>query len=155
MIEHLATVVEVAESAWWEQWLTPAGISGIVRDGGLVLLAWLFFTGKIITSKQHDLRVADVEKAFDGRTADLIENHARELAQKDATYDAVVGANGRAYSEMKESRDYYRGARLEEKNRADRATEQLIETNEIARAATHALVALSDQAAALSEGEPR
>lgn len=136
-----AAAAASSDPLWWQQWLTPAGLESLAKTGGLVLLAWLFFTGRIVTAKMHEARVAD-----------LATHHARELAQKDAAYEAMVEADGRAYGEMKESRDYYRGARLEEKSRADRATEQLVESNEIARAATHALTALSEVAA---EGAPR
>lgn len=130
----------------WQQWLSPGGVESIVKNGGLVLLAYLFFTGKIITEKQHDARVADVVKAIEARVQDLIENHARELEQKDATFSLMVEEKEGAYSEMRESRDYYRGARLEEKKRADRATEQLVETSELARTTAHALDALGKAA---------
>lgn len=146
MIELLAEAA-ASEVPLWEQWLSPNGVLEIVKNGGLVLLAYLFFTGKIITSKQHETRVSDIAKAFDGRVADLIANHERELAQKDSSYLAMESQKDESYSEMKESRDYYRASRLEEKSRADRATEQLVESNEIARAATHALTALSEVAA--------
>lgn len=143
-----STVTEAAAATvpLWEQWLSPAGVESIVKNGGLVLLAYLFFTGRIITEKQHLARVADALNAINARIEDLIANHARELAQKDVTYGAMVTEKDSAYSEMKESRDYYRGARLEEKDRADRATEQLLESSEIARTATHALVALGEAA---------
>lgn len=132
---------------WWEQWLTPAGISDLIKNGGLVLLAWLFFTGKIITSKQHEDRVADIVKAHDDRAKGQDGHHSRELAQKDESYTSMVAEKEARYFEMKESRDYYRGARLEEKVRVERLTDQLLETNEIARAATNALTALSEVAA--------
>lgn len=132
---------------WWQQWLTPAGISELVKNGGLVLLAWLFFTGKIITSKQHEDRVADIVKAHDDRAKEQDEHHDRELAQKDRSYTSIVVEKDARYTEMKESRDHYRDARLEERVRVERLTDQLLETNEIARAATHALTALNEVAA--------
>lgn len=120
----------------WEWISTTTTIDSIFSTLGLGALAVLFATNRILTRGQHETRIADLKA-----------HHERELKQKDATYNAMKEADATAYSEMRASRDYYRGARFEEKARADRATEQLLETNEIARAATHALTALSEVAA--------
>lgn len=128
----LARFAEATQGEPWTEWLTPSGLKDIVETGGVVVLAYLLFTGRVITERMHA-----------NRTADLTDHHAREIAEKDRGYNAMVAAKDRAYDEMKESRDYYREARLEEKLRADRATEQLVEGNEVARAATQALVTLS------------
>lgn len=128
----MTTLAQAVQDEPWAQWLTPSGLKDIVETGGVVVLAYLLFTGRVITERMHA-----------NRTADLTDHHAREIAEKDRGYNAMVEAKDRAYDEMKESRDYYREARLEEKLRADRATEQLVEGNEVARAATQALVTLS------------
>lgn len=134
---------------WWTQWVTPTGIESLAKTGGLVVLAWALLSGKIITSRMHEARVADLVKQHDDRAKEQDDHHGREIAQKDAAYEAMVQSKDQAYSEMKESRDYYRDSRLEEKARADRATSQLTETTEVARAAAHALQALGQVA---SEG---
>lgn len=136
----MITFAQAAQSEPWAEWLSPSGLKDLIETGGVVVLAWLLFTGRVITERMHG-----------NRTADLVEHHSREIAEKDRSYNAMVTEKDRAYGEMKESRDYYRTARLEEKDRADRATEQLVEGNEVARAATHALVALSQVA---SERKP-
>lgn len=120
----------------WEWFTTNSTPSDIFTTLGVGTLAVLFSTNRILTLGQHNARISDLKG-----------HHARELAQAKDAYEAMVDADARAYAEMKESRDYYRGARLEEKGRADRATDQLLESNEIARAATHALTALSEVAA--------
>lgn len=135
------------DSLWWTDWLTPNGVGELIKNGGLVLLAWLFFTGKIITSKQHDARVADLVKAHDDRALEQDEHHARELIQKDASYAAMAAQRDSQYAEMKESRDYYRGARLQEQSKVERLTDQLVESNEVAKAAAHVLKSLSEVAA--------
>lgn len=116
----------------WTWFVNNTAPNELVTNLGIGTFLILFATNRILTLGQHNSRIAELK-----------DHHTRELAQKDSAYEAMVLAKDTAYDEMKESRNYYRGARLEEKNRADKATEQLVESNEIARAATHALTALS------------
>lgn len=103
-------------------------LTSVVSGGGLVTIVVLFATDRILTLGQHKRRVDDLTAA-----------NAREVA------DLKTYHEGR-YTELKESRNYYREARLEEKARADAATSSLAESLELSRAAVHALTSL-DQAA--------
>lgn len=138
-----------------EQWLMPSTFQSLVQAGGLVLLATLFASGKILTSGQHAQRIADLTAQFDARTAELKAHHERELAQAESTHAAILSEKDISFTEMKGSRDYYRGARLDEKERADAATAQLVESNEIGRAATHALKALNQVATERGDSDGR
>lgn len=120
----------------WEWITTTTSVDSIVSTLGLGALAVLFATNRIWTIGQVNARIADLK-----------EHQERELLQKDAAYDSMVAEKDARYAEMKESRDYYRGARLEERGRVERLTDQLFESNETARAAVHALTALGEVAA--------
>lgn len=120
----------------WEWITTTTSVDSIVSTLGLGALAMLFATNRIWTIGQVNARIADLK-----------EHQGRELAQAKLSYDAMVAEKDARYAEMRESRDYYRGARLEEKGRVERLTDQLFESNETARAAVHALTALSEVAA--------
>lgn len=90
---------------FWDWMATNIPASTAINGFGLGVLAILFATDRILTKGQHTRRVADIEKG-----------HTLVLAEKD-----------RAYSEMRESRDYYRQARIEERDRAETVTEKLAE----------------------------
>lgn len=120
----------------WEWVTTTVSIDSILSTLGLGALAVLFATNRIWTIGQVNARIADLK-----------EHHGRELAQIQLSHEAVIAEKDDRYAEMKESRDYYRGARLEEKGRVERLTDQLFESNETARAAVYALNALTEVAA--------
>lgn len=105
-------------AAWGATW------SPIVNLTGLSLLVILFATDRVLTKGQHNRRVADIEKA-----------HAELMAEKDKNY-----------AELKESRDYYRSARIVERDRADRVTDQLADVAELARLSNHLLESLNEAA---------
>lgn len=121
-------------SAW--DWITQASPESILSTLGLGAIAVLFVTNRILTIGQHNSRISDLK-----------DHHEIELAQAQSSYEAMVIEKDARYAEMKESRDYYRGARLQERDRVEQLTDQLLETTEIARTATHALTALSEVAA--------
>jgi hypothetical protein len=91
------------------QWLSASVPAGAVINGlGLGALAMLFATDRILTKGQHERRVADIQKG----------------------HDLVLIEKAAQHTEMRESRDYYRDARLEERERANDATSKITELAE-------------------------
>lgn len=105
----------------WE-WLTNGfNLNSAIQGGLAVTLIILFATDRILTRGQHQRRVNDI-----------VTNHDKLIAEKDLRYQ-----------EMKESRDYYREARVTERDRADKVTEKLGEVvTEYAELTNHLLEAL-------------
>lgn len=136
MYAFLSRAAATAPPADVWTWLSASIPAGAVVNGlGLLSLAALFASDRILTKGQHTRRVADIEAA-----------HAKELEARDEYHAAIVTLKDEAYAELKTSRDYYREARIEERNRADKVTDQLAEVAELARLSTH-LLASFDEAA--------
>lgn len=88
------------------QWLSESLPAGAIVNGlGLGALAALFASDRILTKGQHERRVTDIVKG----------------------HDAVLVEKTTQLGDMRESRDYYRDARLEERGRADDVTGKLAE----------------------------
>jgi hypothetical protein len=89
----------------WE-WLSATVPAGAVINGlGLGALAALFATDRILTKGQPERRVADIQKG----------------------HDLVLAEKATQLGDMRDSRDYYREARLEERDRANEITGKLAE----------------------------
>lgn len=119
-----------------EQWLTV--VSAVGNVGGLGTLVFLFSTDRIRTRGQvdklvemitlaHDKLVAGTIAAHDKLVSALTESHARAIAELIKHHADIEAGWERQYNELKDSRDYYREARLEDSGRANRVTEQLAE----------------------------
>lgn len=121
-------------------WITSTNIETYLTGGGALTLAALFATNRILTIGQHRSRIEDLQQY-----------HAEAIAEKDKNHAAILATLEQRYAEMRESRDYYRGARLEEKDRADKATGQLVEMSEIAQTTVAALTALERTAQAVKQ----
>lgn len=106
----------------WEWFTTTAPAGAIINALGLGALAALFASDRVITRGQHARRISDLEDA-----------HRLLKAEWDVRY-----------AEMKESRDFYRNARNEERDRADRATSQLVEVSKLAELTVHAIESLGE-----------
>lgn len=107
--------------AGWN-WLTDGfDLNSAVQGSLALLLIVLFATDRILTKGQHQRRVDDISI-----------NHGKLIVEKDLRY-----------AEMKESRDYYREARMVERDRADAVTEKLgLIVTEYAELTNHLLEAL-------------
>lgn len=105
----------------WE-WLTNGfNLNSAVQGSLAVVLIILFATDRILTKGQHLRRVADI-----------VGNHDKLIAEKEARLQ-----------DMRESRDYYREARMVERDRADAVTEKLgIVVTEYAELTNHLLESL-------------
>lgn len=120
-----------------EQWVTlGTSIGPLVNALGIGALAVLFATDRILTIGQHKRRVTDILEAQKLTLIELKEH-----------YDELAGEKDRAYGELKESRNYYRDARLEEKARADKVTNQLANGfEEFGKLSTHLLGSITELA---------
>lgn len=127
-------------------WLTatlPAG--AVVNALGLGALAILFATDRVSTKGQVTRGKAEVKAAHDAEVANLKAAQERELTELNAHFATLSGVKDAAYADMKASRDYYRTARLEERDRADKVTDQLAESaGELSKLAAHLLAGLSN-----------
>lgn len=137
----------------WEQWAAPEAVERLVQLGGLTLLAWLFATGRIITKSQHESRVADLEKYADAEKAANDANHEREMRRASEHYTELAAEKDRRFEGMKESRDMWKQAAEFQTQRADAATEQLLEVNEVAGLALQAIQGLDKAVASLPSEE--
>lgn len=126
-------VIDVAGLQAW-QWimivLAGLGFSAVPWIGGLAF-------GRIQFTKQATetwtARIADLVKNHDARVADLEKHHQQDLQER-----------ADRYAEMKESRDGYKIATKEERERADRATDALGQMVEAIEANTHVVRSLNE-----------
>ena len=105
-----------------------AAASPLVNVVGVGIFVIAILRDKLMTFGQHMRRMGDAEKA-----------HAAAIAELSNHYVTLAGVQDRSYVELKESRDYYRAARLEERVRADRVTDQLAEIVEYIKLTNHML----------------
>ncbi|MDQ2690357.1 MAG: hypothetical protein M3Y29_08805 [Chloroflexota bacterium] len=89
---------------------------------------------------------APARAVFDERVADLKAQHAEAVKALTTYHAEVLAERDERYGELKESRDYYREARIVERDRADKVTDQLAEALELARLNTHLLESLDEAA---------
>lgn len=139
---------------WLSRTLT---VEGTLNIAGLVLLVVLFSRDLILTKGQHERRIADKEKshqeamaAKDDRIRDLEAAKVAALAAADVRYNDMVAEKDSRYGEMRDSRDYYRSARLAEQTEKEELIGQLVDANRGLQVAARALGALEQ--AVPSEG---
>lgn len=146
-----ASLADVAtDPSLAEQWLSPATLDRIVQLGGLTLLAILFARGAIITRGQHESRVADLVKYADAEKTASDANHDRELKQMATHHLEMKAEMDRRFDGMKESRDSWRDVARQQTTRADQATTQLLEANELAGLAIQQMEAVETAARAVA-----
>lgn len=129
----------------WFSASVPAG--ALINGGGLLALAGLFASDRILTKGQHERRMADRKESYDLLTKALTDSHSAAIAEL-AKHHAVVLAEKEArYTELEKSRDYYRDGRIEERDRADKVTDQLAAGfNEFGQLTTHLLQSFDEAA---------
>lgn len=125
--------VDLANLEWWQ------ALIGILGALGLSPAPWILglATGRIQFA-------GPAQAVFDARVADLKAQHADAVAALTTYHNTVLEGQAARYAELKESRDYYRTARVEERDRADKVTDQLAEVAELARLAVHAIESLDE-----------
>jgi hypothetical protein len=128
----------------WFTSTTPAG--AVVSGVGVAAFVMAILTDRLMTKGQHDRRVADIIIARDKIVTALEAAHAAAIAELVRHHDNLAAVKELAYNELKASRDYYRQARLEERDRADKVTDQLAEVAELAKLTTHLLSSLDEVA---------
>lgn len=138
----------------WQQWLSPATLDRVVQLGGLTLLAILFARGAILTKGQHEQRIADLKDyAAAERTAED-ERHRREIQQMASHHLEMMSEKDVRFDGMKESRDVWRESSKHHEARADMATTQLLEANELAGLAIQQMEAVETAARTATTSSP-
>lgn len=149
----IAGAAAAGGGSFWDQWLTPQTIDRFAQLGGLTFLAVLFARGAIITRSQHESRVADLEKYADAEKTASDANHQRELQQMAQHHLETMSEKDKRFDGMKESRDAWRETAQVQTGRADRATDQLLEMNELTGLAIQQLQALEQAARTASPAD--
>lgn len=124
----------------WEQFLSTASVESVLSFTGLSVLAFLFARDLILTKGQHLRRVEDLVKAYETGRQDLLDFHARELAEKDARL-----------VEAREARDQWQVAEGIARARADAMTNGFREMAEALKDVRHVLESL-DRALPAAKG---
>lgn len=136
-IRALAAAAQAAPSGFWEWASASFSVGDVVSSSGLVTIVALLYTGRLVPIGQHRRELEQQKTYYEGRLTE-----AREAANL-ATTNAESYFNARI-AEVTQSRDYYRDARLEEKERADRATDQLGESLELTKTTVKVLTAIDE-----------
>jgi hypothetical protein len=137
----------------WGSWLgdTISAQSILQLLGGGVLII-LFATNRILTRGQHLDRIADLQKHHAAEMDAAEERRKGEVAAAEAKYTLMLSEKDARYSEQKEQLTYWQNTAARHDARANKATEQLVEMNEVAKFGVHALHSF-EEAAAAERGE--
>lgn len=127
---HVMADVAATPPNLWEWFAATTSVDQLIQAAGIGTLVVLFSTNRIITLGQHNSRIADLVKYHESELKARDASHAALLAEKDRAYAALETSSTRALVEMQGSRDYYRAARLDEQDRADKATDTLAEVTQ-------------------------
>ena len=131
----------------------PAG--GVISGVGVGAFVVAILTDRLMTKGQHTRRVADIIAARDRIVENLKDAHAGIVTELVKHHAELIEVKDAAYGELKQSRDYYREARLEERDRADKVTDQLAEVAELAKLTTHLLSSFNEVAKDANNDDPR
>jgi hypothetical protein len=130
----------------WTWFATSTSVDSLLTTGGGLTLAALFATNRILTRGQHLDRVGDLRKAHEREVTIMTQNHARELAEKDAAHTRERDSWDQRYAEQKEALANQTAATALERERADRATDSLGRVAEALETTTHVLESLDEVA---------
>lgn len=133
-----------------EVWLSPATLDRVLQLGGLTLLAILFARGSILTKGQHEQRIQDLKDYAAAERKAEDERHAREVQQVASHHLEMMSEKDKRFDGMKESRDAWRDSSQQQTHRADHATDQLLEANELAGLAIQQMEAMETAARAVT-----
>lgn len=122
--ESAPGIVDLANLEWWQSLVGILGLLGLSPAPWLLGLA----TGRIQFS-------APAEKAYDTRLKEQLDHHVQ-----------VNTIQTERYTDLKESRNYYRDAYNVEHERANKATETVAEVLEALNATNHVLSSITKAA---------
>jgi hypothetical protein len=137
----------------WGSWLgdTISAQSILQLLGGGILIL-LFATNRILTRGQHLDRIADLQKHHAAEMVAAEERRKGDVAAAEAKYTLMLSEKDARYSEQKEQLVYWQNTAERHDVRANKATEQLVEMNELAKLSVHAFASF-EEAAKLERGE--
>lgn len=152
-LRALAVAVQAAvPTNFWEWASASFSIGDVVSSSGLVTIVALLYTGRLVPVGQHRRELEQQKVYYEGRLQEAREAAAGRLQEaREAAAAAARTAqeyfDGRL-TEISESRDYYRDARLEEKTRGDKLTDAMMEQVELTKTAVKVLTSVDEAAAA-------
>tara|TARA_B100000700_G_scaffold110520_3_gene124533 strand:- start:2792 stop:3208 length:417 start_codon:yes stop_codon:yes gene_type:complete len=132
---HLLADVSTSTPNLWAWFTGTATVDGLLQVAGVGILAWAILTDRLMTRGQHLRRVAD-----------LVEHHAREIAQKDAAAEIERRAAADRFADKDEAYRLQVEAAREDRQRADRITEQYDGLAEVMATNVHALESIEEAA---------
>jgi hypothetical protein len=127
-------VIDMIDLQWWQSAAVILGALGLSPAPWILGLA----LGRIQFT-------APATRAFEARVADLKESHAQAIAELVKHQSDIETGWNRGYAELKDSRDYYRDARIDEAKARREATDQLTAVaSEAAKIAAIALATIGE-----------
>lgn len=132
---------------FWD-WLggTSFDVSSVISGGGLLTLTTMTLTDRLVTRGRLLRELKAQDEANTKLMAAAVAAQAAELGNLASYQISLLAERDRRYSELEQSRDYYRAAHDAQRDRADKVTDQLAESLELSKAAVHALTSLDEAA---------
>lgn len=127
-------IVDLADLSAWQTVIALLGVLGLSPAPWLLGMAIGRIQFTAPAAKSYDERVAELKAAHDATVDNLKTAHNSAVAEIVRHHTDLVAVKDTQYDELKESRNYYRAARLAEADRADKATDQLAEVVEVVKA---------------------
>ena len=129
----------------WLSASVPAG--AVINGGGLLGLAALFASDRILTKGQHVRRTDELKAHQAEILAALKESHKDAIAELVKHHDDLMTVQVARYADLQERHDRLRIARDDEAARASKATQQLAEVATEAGKLASTLAATIDETA--------
>lgn len=132
-------MIDLADLQWWQAFAAIVGALGLSPAPWILGLA----LGRIQFAKP-------AREDYEQRIEDLKTSHVAAIAALAAHHAEVVAGKDERAADLRASRDYYRDARNVERDRADKATDQLAEGLELMRLNAHLLESFDEA----TKGDP-
>jgi hypothetical protein len=133
-------IIEVPQLEWWQGFvailISVVGILGVL---GLSPAPWLL--GLAAGRLQF---TAPAKALYDARVQDIKDAATLVLTETTAHHDQLEAIAAERYSDLKESRNYYRDASRIDRERADKATATVAEVLDVVKATNHLMTALNE-----------
>lgn len=136
-IRAVAAAAQAIPTGFWEWASASFSVGDVVSSSGLVTIVALLYTGRLVPIGQHRRELEQQKVYYEGRLTEVREAAALATTNAESYFNARI-------VEVTQSRDYYRDARLEEKERADKLTDQLGESLELTKTTVQVLSSIDE-----------